>query len=567
MNTSATRADLIIHGAVLFDGAAVVEAADTIAIVDGRIAAIGTESQVRAKFPVARETLNAAGALVSPSFTDAHVHPVQGGMERMQCDLTEAVDAAETLDLIGRYAHANPELDWILGSGWHMPHFPGGRPTADALESVAPGRAVFLANADHHGAWVSFEALRRMGVDARTPDPVDGVIDRNADGTPSGTLQEGAMTLAERVLPSHSLDDYVAAIDTAQRYLASFGVTGWHDAIVGPYAGASDSTAAYRAAVERGVLRAHVTGALWLGRDLSVDTIDETVGKLLDRKRQFEVGPLRASAIKIMQDGVVETETAALKAPYSSRDSRDSHQHRHTGQSHFDPHVLSAIVPKLALAGFQLHFHAIGDRALAECLDAVAAARAAGDDGRTRHHVAHLQVVDPVDIRRMAELGVSANLQMLWACDDEQAVTLSKPALGPDRYAAQYPFSSIAKAGVPLAAGSDWPVSTPDPWQAISVAVTRTEPGSFDQARRAGSSRAESFAPAERLSLASALGAYTRGSAELVGMPRGSGRIAIGSPADLAVHDRNPFALPASDLHRVRVRTTLLGGEVLHEAR
>lgn len=559
-----TQADLIIHGAVLFDGAALVEAADTIAIIDGNIAALGTESEVRAQFPAARETLNASGALVSPSFTDAHVHPVQGGMERMQCDLTEAANAAETLDLIGRYARANPKLDWILGSGWHMPHFAGGRPTADALESVAPGRAVFLANADHHGAWVSHEALRRMGIDATTADPADGVIDRGPGGAPSGTLQEGAMTLAERVLPSHSLDEYVAAIDTAQRYLASFGVTGWHDAIVGPYAGAIDSTAAYRAAVERGVLRLHVTGALWLGRELSFETIDDTVAGLLDRRRQFELGPLRATAIKVMQDGVVETETAALKSPYASR---DEHQHgqkncNHRGQSHFDPGLLSAIVPKLALAGFQLHFHAIGDRALAECLDALAAARDAGDDGRARHHVAHLQVVDPVDIRRMAELGVSANLQMLWACDDEQAVTLSKPALGPDRYAAQYPFASIEAAGVPLAAGSDWPVSTPDPWQAISVAVTRTEPG----AGGAGGRGPESFAPAERLSLVSALGAYTRGSAELVGMPHGSGRIAIGSPADLAVHDRNPFALPASELHRVRVRTTLLGGAVLYDA-
>ena len=181
-----------------------------------------------------------AGGLVSPGFTDAHVHPIQGGLERLRCDLSEHETREEYLAAIKAYADANPELEWILGGGWAMPAFVGGTPTVADLDSVVPDRPAFFPNRDHHGAWVNSRALELAGIDRDTPDPADGRIERDADGNPAGTLHEGAMWLVSRHAPRTSGDDYYAGLLEGQRYLHSVGVTSWQDAIVGSYAGMDD---------------------------------------------------------------------------------------------------------------------------------------------------------------------------------------------------------------------------------------------------------------------------------------------------------------------------------------
>ena len=186
------------------------------------------------------EVVDLAGGLVSPGFTDAHVHPIQGGLERLRCDLSELSTREEYLAEIRAYADRHPDREWVLGGGWAMPAFPGGTPTAADLDAVVPDRPVFLPNRDHHGAWVNSRALEIAGIDASTPDPPDGRIERDADGRPSGTLHEGAMALVSRHLPRTSGEDYYAALMEGQRYLHSLGVTAWQDAIVGAYSGMDD---------------------------------------------------------------------------------------------------------------------------------------------------------------------------------------------------------------------------------------------------------------------------------------------------------------------------------------
>ena len=208
------------------------------------------------------------GGLLSPGFVDAHVHPIQGGLERLRCDLSEQSTREEYLATIRQYADANPDVEWILGGGWAMPAFPGGNPTAADLDTVVPDRPVFLPNRDHHGAWVNSRALEIAGIDAHTADPPDGRIERDADGRPSGTLHEGATSLVSRFLPRTTGEDYYAALMAGQSYLHSLGVTSWQDAIVGAYSGMDDPASTYVTAAANGDLKSYVVGALWWERRL-----------------------------------------------------------------------------------------------------------------------------------------------------------------------------------------------------------------------------------------------------------------------------------------------------------
>ena len=244
-----------------------------------------------------------------------------------------------------------------------MPAFPGGTPTAADLDAVVPERPVFLPNRDHHGAWVNSRAMEIAGLDASTPDPPDGRIERDADGRPSGTLHEGATALVSRYLPRTSGEDYYAALMEGQRYLHSLGVTSWQDAIVGAYSGMDDPGATYAKAAANGDLRSHVVGALWWERRLGVEQVADLVG----RREALSGGRFQARAIKVMQDGVAENGTAAMLTPYLDVDGRET---GNRGHSFVEAGALREAVAALDAAGFQVHVHAIGDRASREALDA-----------------------------------------------------------------------------------------------------------------------------------------------------------------------------------------------------
>lgn len=429
-----------------------------------------------------------------------------------------------------------------------MPAFPGGTPTAADLDRVVPDRPVYLPNRDHHGAWVNSRALELAGVDARTPDPPHGRIERDAHGSPSGTLHEGAMQLVARHAPADDPDDYYRGLLAGQGYLHSLGVTGWQDAIVGDYAGMQDPGPAYLEASRNGDLTAYVVGALWWERDLG----EEQVASLVERRERYSHGRFRATSVKIMQDGVAENFTAALTAPYLDASGAPT---TNSGLSFVNPGALRHYVAALSAKDFQIHVHAIGDRAAREALDAFAAA--ARPD--LRHHVAHLQVVHPDDVPRFADLGITANIQALWACRDEQMVDLTLPFLGEERATWQYPFGALHRAGARLVAGSDWPVSTPDPLAAIHTAVNRT---AYDVDGPAGH---EPFLLEQAISLETAFEAYTSGSA-WINHRDDAGVLSPGAVADLVVLDRNPFAGPRGEVGATRVLSTWVDGMPVFEA-
>ncbi|MCX4632512.1 amidohydrolase [Streptomyces sp. NBC_01443] len=560
------RADTVFVGGRVFTGtgsvggsgagAGPVDAA--VAVGGGRILAVADEAAVRPLADESTEVVDLAGGLLVPGFQDAHVHPAVAGVLMLGCDLSEEHTIEGYLAVVAAYAKEHPDAAWIRGGGWSMDLFPRGTPTRGMLDAVVPDRPVMLTNRDGHGAWVNTHALRLAGVDRGTPDPADGRIEREADGTPAGTLQEGAVDLVARHVPIATPDEALAGLLAAQEHLFSLGVTSWQDAMIGAFPGNPDNFGVYLRAASEGSLRARVVGALWWDRERGLEQIPE----LEERRRTGRVGRFHATSVKIMQDGIAENFTAGMLEPYLDGCGCAT---GNSGLSFIDPELLTEAVARLDRSGFQLHFHALGDRAVREVLDALEAARAVNGTNDNRHHLAHLQVVHPEDIGRFARLGAAANIQALWAAHEPQMDELTIPFLGPERAALQYPFGDLQRAGARLVAGSDWSVSSPNPLWGIHVAVNRAVP---DEAPNATGTRESCppFFPEQALTLSQALTAYTAGSAWVNHLDRVTGTIEVGKYADLVVLDRDPFAHPSEEIAETRVLRTYLDGELVYAA-
>ncbi len=524
--------------------------ATAVAVRNGRIVAVGSDDEIRDLAGGQAETVPLDGRPLLPGFQDAHVHPAFAGITMLRCDLDGAEDLDDALARIRAYAQAHPDREWIDGSGWRMEWFPGGTPSRELLDQVVPDRPAYLTNRDGHGAWVNSRALELAGLTALSHDPPDGRIEREEDGDPQGTLHEGAALLVGRLVPGPTFAEQLRGLLLAQQHLHSLGITAWQDAIVGEYLGYPDPLPVYLAAARDGTLTARVEGALWWDRKRGGDQLDD----LLDRRQQGQAGRFRAGTVKIMQDGVAENFTAGMIDPYLDGCGG---QTENSGLSYLDPADLAEQVRRLDIAGFGVHVHAIGDRAVREALDAFDAARASHPVSRGRHHIAHLQVLHRDDIPRFAELNVTANMQALWAAHEPQMDELTIPFLGPERAARQYPFGSLLRAGARLAAGSDWAVSSADPLEGIHVAVNRAlpdaEPG------------VEPLLPGQALTLTEALAAYTAGSAYVNHLDE-TGAIAPGYLADLVVLDRDPFAGPPEEIASTTVALTYVEGQQVFAA-
>ncbi len=543
-------ADLLLRGAPVlaghrWDG-------DCLAVRDGLVVARGSFADVRHVVGRGTRVEDVGGAWLLPGFHDAHVHPVAGGLERLGCDLSALSTAPAYADAVRAHAASLPAGAWVTGGGWSMDAFPGGLPAAALLDEVCPGRPVYLPNRDRHSAWVSTAALRLAGVDASTPDPSDGRIERDPDGHPTGALHEGAMSLVADHVPAPTGDDLLDGLLEGQRHLHGLGVVGWQDALVGDGLGMHDSLATYVQAQEQGLLTAKTVLALWWDRARGLDQLDD----LRVRRRLAAAAGLRATSVKIMLDGVCETRTASVLDPYRDGSGGETTDH---GLSFVPADELGAAVTALDADGFQVHLHALGDRAVRDGLDAIERARDVNGHSGPRHHLAHLQIVSAEDVDRFAPLGAAANVQALWACRDEQMERLTLPYLGERARDRQYVFGSLHRAGARIACGSDWPVSDASPLRAMEVAVTRREPGA--------PSSVPPLQQEEALDALDVLRAYTEGSCWVNGLEGSSGSLEVGRAADVVAVDVDLLAAPPSTWVESRVVGTWVDGREVYRAR
>jgi predicted amidohydrolase YtcJ len=532
----AERADLILTNAKVVTMAATPARTEALAVAGGRIVFAGPSRDALRLRGETTRVVDLGGRLVLPAFQDSHIHLVTGGVELGLCDLNGLGTKEEVQAKIREYARAHPDAAWITGGGWDLPLFPAANPRREDLDAVVPDRPAVLASADGHSAWVNSRALAAAGITKATPDPAGGRIERDPrSGEPTGTLRESAAGLVERFVPAIGPADYIRGLKAGLALVNRFGIASIIEASAGP-----ELLDAYEALDRGGELSARVLASLYVDPGRGVPEVRRLDGL----RRKYAGSRLKATAAKIFVDGVMEPHTAALLEPYLDRPGD-------RGQPLLEPEAFDDLARALDQAGFQIHVHAIGDRAVRMTLDAFEAAGRANGFRDMRHHIAHLELIDPADIPRFKRLGVAANFQALWAYADPYITDLTLPILGPARSRWLYPIGSVARTGAVIAGGSDWSVSSANPLQAIQVAVTRRGPDGPP---------GEPWIPEERVDLMTMLRAYTVNGAWLSHEETWRGTLEAGKAADLIVLDRDLFTIPATEIGRARVLLTLLDG-------
>src|SRR5262245_17227442 len=531
-------ADLVLRGAAVYtvDGAR--SWAEAVAVSKGRIVFVGTDAGAAAWIGPATTVMDLAGKMVLPAFHDAHVHPVSSGVEALECDLNGLATQEEILEKIKTYAAAHPNLPWIRGGGWDLTIFPDGNPSKALLDSVVPDRPAYLSANDGHSIWVNSKALALAGVTSATPDPPSGRIERDASGQPSGTLRD-ASSLISKFLPKRNAKEYTEGLAEALRIANGFGLTSLVEA-----SASEEDLEAYAALDARGQLTARVLASLHVDTDKGLSEIP----RLKALRQKYAKGRARTNAAKIFADGVLETRTASVLEPYVGFPND-------RGKPNLTPAAFQALATALDKEGFQIHVHAIGDRAIRDTFDAFEAARKANGARDSRHHIAHIELFDPAEIPRFRRLGVIANFQPLWAYADKYITELTEPKLGPARSRWLYPIGSVLASGGEFAFGSDWSVSSMNPLEGMEVAVTR---------REISQGPGPAWLPEERIALPDAIAGYTIRAAYVDFSEKETGSIEVGKLADLVVLDRNLFEIPPSQIHEAKVLLTLLEGKEVY---
>ena len=515
--------------------------AEAAAVRDGRIVAVGRNEEILPLKGDPTRVVDLTGRMALPGFHDSHVHVASTGLEQMQCQIEYGLKTVEAVLDVVRACAARTKDEWIVGSGWWYSLFDHRGPRKELLDEAVPGRAVVLASIDLHSSWVSSRALELAGINARTPDPEDGVIERDArTGEPSGTLHESAIDLVEAKAPAPSAEMRLEGLRRALQQLRQFGITSFIEAEV-----LDADFDAFKTVAQNGELSAKVLLSLSYPSTGGGEDFD----KLLARQEELSIPRLKADSVKIFLDGVLEGETAALLSPYLNRPG-------HSSSIQIPVAELNAAVTRFDAMGLQVQMHAIGDAATRAALDAVEAARAKNGPSDHRHHIVHLQLIHPDDIPRFAALDVTGNFTALWAYPDDYIVKLNTPQVGIERVNRMYPIGSVLRAGGRIVGGSDWSVSTVNPLPSIEVALTRQDPEGVGTGVLNAS---------ERVDLATMIAAYTIEGAWLMRQEKDTGSIETGKAADIVVLERDLFKLTPAEIGDVRVDLTMLDGEVLYE--
>lgn len=555
----AIHADLIIKNAKIYTSANP-PWQSAIAIGKGRVVQIGSDEETLKLAGPKTKIFDADSKLIMPGFHDSHVHLAEGGAELLQCRLNAAKSRADVLTLLQKWRDEKQgekhtkqyNNKWLLAAGLPLPAVMKEPLDCHILDQVSASQPILVYAEDGHSAWLNSKAMQIAKITSSSKTTCGGIIELDTKGQPTGCLREGALALAQKVLPVLSLKERSAALAKAIALANSFGITSAQEAHANP-----DVITAYYDLAKRKQLNIKVVAALHTGTmtPLAYEQIEAAA------KKYSKYNRLSAHSAKIFADGVIESHTAALLEPYSDRLAAKQERQQTNQQTHlslnFAPAELTTMVKELASRGFQIHIHAIGDGAARAALDAFEALPKQGD---LRHQIAHLQLVAPEDLKRFAALNVTANCQAAWAYQDTYIKDLTAPLLGTERMARVYPFNSLKQAGARLAAGSDWTVSTLNPLEAMQTAVTRQAPK-----QGSGGTLEPPLNAKEALDLNDIAKAYTTGGAYVNHSEQQTGSLEIGKSADLVMLDKNIFDLPPSDIASAKVLLTLIDGKAVYK--
>lgn len=528
-------ADLVLTGARIATMDPTCPEARAIAIAGGTILGIGSDTDMLALQGPGTRRIDAGGRRILPAFQDAHIHLADGGLDLVTAaQLFEVTNHTDLVNVLRAHA-ARTDLPVIFGTGWQPGTFPPGTLNRAHLDAAVPDRPCYTVDSSGHMACLNTAALAVCGIDRDTPDPPNGIIVRRY-GKPTGLLLEDAASWAHARLPPLPRDMPVRGTIAAMQHANRHGITGIIDARV-----VQANLDAYATTLAQGKATLRVSAAALVTPS---DTPRIALDRLTSWRAQNRNPDLQITSAKFFLDGVIENGTAAFLAPTSDTGTN--------APVMFEQDHLNALVATVDAARFQSHFHVIGDAAARAALDALDHAVARNGLWPSFPQLAHLQVVDPADIPRLAGLGAMANIQPLWARYDPVIPDLWLNAIGPDRLQQTYPFRQLVDAGAPLVLSSDWTVSTLNPFPIIETAITR-------QPMRSEGYR-EPFLPLERLTRLEAIQAYTADAAIACWRGHNTGRLTPGLSADLIMTDIDPLTCPVEQIGETKVLLTLFKG-------
>lgn len=547
----AESADLILlHGRV-YTVDAKQPWAEAIAVRQGKILAVGSDADILRYKTATTTIVEAKGRLVLPGFTDCHVHFLDGSQSLQYVNVDQAKTVAEIQQQIRAYAVAHPNAPWVLGRGWSYPVFaPSGLPDKKQLDAVVSDRPAYIEGFDGHTWWANSKALEAAHITKDTPDPAGGAFVRDpATGEPTGAVKEDAAdAIVRKAVPEPTREEKLQALRNGIKLANQFGLTRVH-VLGGVNAGRDDlqNVDIYEELRRNGEL----TLRFYLAYRLDPPEVSEQQIKQIiaarDRYRDDWIG---AGSVKFFMDGVIETHTAAMLAPYANDPST-------SGQLLWKPEKYRDAVMKLDANGIQIFTHAIGDRAIRVTLDAYENAAKINGTHDARHRIEHIEDPSADDIPRFGRLGVIASMQPLHSYPDEDTLKTWAPSVGPERAQRGWPMRSIQSGGGVLAFGSDWPIVTLNPWEGIQNAITRE---TTEGEPKGG------WIPSERISLADAIKGYTLNAAVAGHREHDEGSLEPGKVADLIVLSQDLFNADPHAIGKTKVLLTIVGGKTAYRA-
>ncbi len=499
-------------------------------IEDGKVTALDPDSKQ------ADTVVDGKGKTLIPGLIDAHGHLLGLGANLLEVDVRDSSSATEAAKRVAAYAFANPQQEWITGRGWNQELWSDRAfPTASVLDETISDRPVWLTRVDGHAGWANSQALALAGITKDTPDPEGGQIIRDAQGNATGVLIDNAMAMVEKHMPKASVSQYAAQLDAAGTHLLSLGVTAMHDAGI--------SRDVYDFYLKRAVEEALPVRvyAMIAATDPELTTMLEN--GLIDSADDF----LEIKSVKAYGDGALGSRGAALLAPYSDA----PHQH---GLMLTQPDEFKDLFTLVIGSGFQLNFHAIGDRANHLALNQFEKTFSTTGGKSLRNRIEHAQVVAVDDLPRFSELGVLPSMQPTHATSD---MNMAEDRIGQKRMKGAYAWQTLLNSGIALPLGSDFPVELANPFYGIHAAVTRQD---------RNNQPVEGWYAHEAMTLEQAFRGFTLDAAYAAHMESTLGTLEPGKWADFILIDRDLFDIPEQDLWKVQVLETYLAGERVFQA-